>query len=161
MKISLRPITLQNFDEVINLALFDHQNNYLASNCYSIAEASLNPSLRTHAVYGDEQAIGFVMYRRPEHSDAKPGIFEIWRFMIAAKVQGLGYGRQTLELLLREICADEATREIRICYAPENESAKRFYASLGFQELAIDPESGDMDAAVAPAAIRWSATAAA
>lgn len=64
MNISLRPVTLDNFESVISLRLLDHQKSYLASNAYSIAEASLNPSLRTHAVYGDEQAIGFALYSR-------------------------------------------------------------------------------------------------
>lgn len=47
MQISLRPVTRENFDDVVDLKLLDHQQDFLASNAYSIAEASLNPALRT------------------------------------------------------------------------------------------------------------------
>ncbi len=82
MKISLRKITLENLDDVVDLRLLDHQYEYLASNSYSIAEASLNTSLRTHAIYGDERVIGFVLYCTPDDSDSEPGTYEIWRLMI-------------------------------------------------------------------------------
>lgn len=159
INISLRTITRQNFDDVVNLKLLDHQHDFLASNAYSIAEASLNPALRTHAIYGDEQVIGFVLYCRPEESDEKPGTFGIWTLMIDADHQGRGYGRQALELVLREMCADASAREVHICYKPANEAAKRFYASLGFQEQGIEPDTGEMDAVVSPAGITWSAGA--
>ena len=43
-----------------------------------------------------------------------------------------------MALLLAEIrnCAD--ARRITICYKPENATARRFYASLGFIETQID-----------------------
>ena len=156
MKISLRKITLENLDDVVDLRLLDHQSKYLASNSYSIAEASLNTSLRTHAIYGDERVIGFVLYCTPDDGDDEPGTYEIWRLMIDAGFQGRGYGRQALELVLREICADETARNIHICYKPDNEAAKRFYSSLGFEEAGIEPETGEMDAVVTPLRIRWS-----
>ena len=155
MQVSLRPVTRENFDDVVDLKLLDHQQDFLASNAYSIAEASLNPALRTHAIYGDERVIGFVLYSRPEETDAQPGSFGIWRLMIGAEFQGRGYGRQALELVLREICADETARAIHICYLPDNEAARRFSASRGVRELGIEPESREMDAAVSPADVRW------
>lgn len=155
MKISLRKVTLENLDEVVDLRLLDHQQEYLASNSYSIAEASLNPALRTHAIYGGERIIGFILYCTPEEGDNEPGTYGIWRLMIDAGVQGCGYGRQALELVLREICSDTSAQNIHICYKPDNDAAKRFYASLGFEELGIEPETGEMDAAVTPLRIRW------
>jgi diamine N-acetyltransferase len=129
MEISLRPVTRHNFDEVVDLKLLDHQYDFLASNSYSIAEASLNPALRTHAIYGDDRVIGFVLYCRPEETDDKPGTFGIWRLMISADFQGRSYGRQALELVLREICADAAARDIHICYKPDNDPSPRPRAS--------------------------------
>ena len=155
MKISLRPVTLDNFDAVVDLPLHPHQEDWLASNDYSIAEASLNPALRTHAIYGDERVIGFVLYRAPQPGDAEPGSYQIWRLMIDASLQGQGYGRQALEQVLREITADPATQTIHICYMPDNDASRRFYASLGFEERGVD-EDGEVDAVVTPAQVRWS-----
>lgn len=159
MKITLRKITLENLDDVVDLRLLDHQKDYLASNSYSIAEASLDPALRTHAIYGDERVIGFVLYCTPQERDSEPGTYGIWRFMIDADLQGRGYGRQALELVLREICSDPSARSIHICYKPDNDAAKRFYASLGFEEVGLEPGTGEMDAAVSPSRIRWSGPA--
>lgn len=156
MRISLRRVTLENLDDIVELRLLDHQVDYLASNSYSIAEAGLNPALRTHAIYGDDRAIGFVLYCTPEVDDNEPGIYNIWRLMVDASVQGRGYGRQALELVLHEICSDPAARTIHICYKPDNGAAKRFYASLGFEEVGIEPETGEMDAVVAPSGVKWS-----
>lgn len=156
MKISLRAVTLENLDDVVDLRLLDHQREYLASNSYSIAEASLNPTLRTHAIYGDERVIGFVLYCTEEKGESESGIYGIWRLMVDAEVQGRGYGRQALELVLREICSGDAVRRIHICYKPDNDAAKRFYASLGFEEVGIEAETGEMDAVVTPLTIRWS-----
>ncbi|MCE2971108.1 MAG: GNAT family N-acetyltransferase [Burkholderiales bacterium] len=157
MKVSLREVTRQNFDAIVDLRLLDHQYDFLASNAYSIAEASLDSALRTRAIYSDEQVIGFVLYCTPQDSDDEPGTYVIWRLMIDASVQGRGYGRRALELVLREICTDASARKIHICYKPDNEAAKRFYASLGFEEVGVDPATGEMDAVVEPARIRWSA----
>ena len=155
MKISLRKVTLDNFDDIVDLPLLPHQEDWLASNDYSIAEASLNPALRTHAIYAGEQVIGFALYRAAQPGDEEPGSYEIWRIMIAATQQGHGYGRQALELILHEICADPATQTIHICYMPDNDASRRFYASLGFEERGVD-EDGEVDAVVTPAGIRWS-----
>jgi diamine N-acetyltransferase len=156
MKISLRKVTLENLDDLVELQLLDHQKAYLASNAYSIAEAGLNPALRAHAVYGDERVIGFALYCTADADAPDAGTYWIWRLMVDARLQGRGYGRQALELVLGEICSDATTRSIHICYKPDNAAAQRFYASLGFEELGIEDETGEMDARVRPQDIRWS-----
>ena len=57
MLISLRPVTVDNFDLISDLPLLPQQRDYLASNDYSIAQASFHPAiLHTRAVYGDEES---------------------------------------------------------------------------------------------------------
>lgn len=126
----------------MSLPLLTHQRAYLASNAYSIAEASFFPHLVTRAVYAGEQPIGFMMYAKPEPHDDQ-GEFAIWRFMISADHQGKGYGREALASLLAEIRSHPGVKRIAISYIPENESARLFYASFGFRELDID-EDGEM-----------------
>lgn len=148
MNISLRAVTAENFEGVVSLPLLPHQDAYLASNSYSIAQASFFPYLVTRAVYKGELPIGFMMYAKPEpHED--PGEFGIWRFMISSDHQGKGYGRQALTSLLAEIRSHPGVNRIFISYKPENENAKRFYASFGFRETQID-DDGEMVAILSP-----------
>jgi diamine N-acetyltransferase len=143
MTVTFKSITGKNFDAVACLAVFEHQRDFLASNSYSIAEASFNPLLRTRAIYLGDEPIGFLMYLAPEPNEDPPGEYGIWRFMIESGHQGQGYGRQALELLLDEIRSCDDAQRIYISYKPDNADAKRFYASVGFRENGVD-ESGEM-----------------
>lgn len=146
MTIALRAITADNFDDIAELELFEHQRDYLASNTYSIAQASFHPQFQTRAVYDDEAVIGFVMYVAPD-ADDPPGEYRIWRFMIDARRQGQGHGRRTLELVLDEIKGNAGAEKILIYYKPDNPLAKNFYASVGFVEIGMDDED-DMVAVI-------------
>lgn len=143
MTITLRPITQENFEAVVSLNLLEHQRDFLASNSYSIAEASLFLFLVTRAVYAGELPVGFMMYACPEPGEEPPGEYGIWRFMVDADHQGKGYGRQALALLLAEIRARGDVRRIFISYVPGNQQAQAFYASFGFREMEVD-EQGEM-----------------
>jgi diamine N-acetyltransferase len=64
------------------------------------------------------------------------GSYLIWRLMIDKKYQGKGYGRKALELALDYIRTFPCGKA-DICwlsYEPENEVAKKLYASFGFIE---------------------------
>jgi diamine N-acetyltransferase len=152
MSITLRPVTAENFEEVASLPLLAHQRAYLASNSYSIAQASFFPYLVTRAVYADESPVGFMMYAKPEPNEDQ-GEFAIWRFMISSDHQGKGYGRKALEQLLTEIRSYPDVSRILISYMPENENAKHFYASFGFRETEIDAD-GEMVAALSCQEVR-------
>jgi diamine N-acetyltransferase len=58
----------------------------------------------------------------------------IQRLMVDENYQGKGYGRFGMEKMLELFRAHERIREIGISYEPENEAARKLYASLGFQE---------------------------
>ena len=142
----LRPITRENFDAVIDLQLLDHQRSYLASNAYSIAQASFYPHYRTRAIYRHQEPVGFLMYVSLQE-EGSPGEYAIWRFMIDARHQGKGYGRQAMQLALTEIRGEADAQRISICYWPGNPVAKNFYASFGFIETGLD-EDGEMIALI-------------
>jgi diamine N-acetyltransferase len=143
-------ITRDNFDAVACLSVHDHQRDFLASNSYSIAEASFNPALRTRAVYVEDRPVGFIMYVVPESDDDEPGCYGIWRFMIDQACQGLGYGRAALSTALREIESNGDASKIFISYKQDNELAKRFYESFGFEEDGVDADSNEMVAVLDP-----------
>ena len=60
----------------------------------------------------------------------------LWRFMIDKRYQGKGYGKKAMELALDYIRTFPCGKA-DICwlsYEPENEVAKKLYASFGFIE---------------------------
>lgn len=148
MSISLRAVTADNFDSISELPLLPQQRDYLASNDYSIAQASFHPAtMHTRAVYCDEEAVGFLMFVSPDDEDP-PGHYQIWRFMIDHRRQGQGHGRAALALALAEIRARPDVRSIEIFYKPGNANAKQFYASMGFVEKGMDDDGNDMLAVI-------------
>ncbi|NHZ64364.1 GNAT family N-acetyltransferase [Massilia genomosp. 1] len=147
MTITLQAVTEDNFDTLIELPLLPEQQDYLASNAYSIAQASFYPdSFFTRAIYLDDKPIGFLMYVSLA-DEGQPGEYAIYRFMIDSGEQGKGYGRRAIGLALDEIRSRPDAKVIQICYWPSNPVAKDFYASLGFVETGLD-EQGEMYAQI-------------
>jgi diamine N-acetyltransferase len=58
----------------------------------------------------------------------------IQRLMVDEKFQGRGYGRFGMEAILETFRANELIKVVGISYEPENEGARKLYASLGFVE---------------------------
>ncbi|UOD28000.1 GNAT family N-acetyltransferase [Massilia violaceinigra] len=147
MTITLQAVTEHNFDAIIELPLLPEQQDYLASNAYSIAQASFYPgSFFTRAIYADDKPIGFLMYVSLA-DEGQPGEYAIYRFMIDSGLQRKGYGRRALALALDEIRSRPDASVIHICYWPTNPVAKDFYASFGFVETGLD-DQGEMVAEI-------------
>jgi diamine N-acetyltransferase len=58
----------------------------------------------------------------------------IIRLMVDEKFQGKGFGRLGMEKMLEAFRANGRIQAVGISYEPENEAARKLYASLGFQE---------------------------
>lgn len=147
MNVTLEPVTIDNFEALMDMALPPEQADNLASNAYSIAQAHYYPDWRPRAIYCDGAPGGFALY--DVEGDDEPGHYAIYRLMIDYPRQRQGIGRAAMLLLLAEIRACPDARRISICYKPGNATAQRFYASLGFIETGIDARAEMV------AEIRW------
>ena len=136
MRITLEPVTIDNFEALMDMELPPEQAAYLASNAYSIAQAHYYPDYQARAIYCDGEAAGFALY--DTSGDEEAGHYAIYRLMVDHPRQRRGIGRAAMALLLAEIRACPEARRISICYKPGNANAQRFYASLGFVEIGID-----------------------
>jgi len=145
--VELRPVTAENRQAVADLELGPDQQDLVASNAESLAEARSDPDARPRAIYAGERLIGFLMYD-PGRADDDPREALIYRFMIDRRYQGEGYGRAALATALDEIRATPKVSKIFISYMPDNPVAKPFYASFGFREVGTD-EDGEMIAEMA------------
>lgn len=141
-KVKLKKVTADNWEEVVELELRDSQEDLVASNLYSVAEAQFDPDARPRAVYAGKRVVGFLMYD-VQKTKGKTKEASIYRFMIDRKYQGKGYGRTALSQALEEIRAIPGVNRISILYMPKNPVAKPFYASFGFVEVGRDRD-GEM-----------------
>jgi diamine N-acetyltransferase len=134
----IRPVTKDNWKELIRLKVREDQTHFVASNLYSIAESQFGDEYEGHwdlhpfGIYDGDTPVGFLMYAYNfEHP--KQQAF-IQRLMVDDKYQGKGYGRFGMQKMLEAFRADERICEVGISYEPENEVARKLYASLGFVE---------------------------
>jgi diamine N-acetyltransferase len=138
MSITLQPVTAANWRALIKLKVREGQNHFVASNLYSIAEAQFGFEDEGHwdfypfGAYDGEEPVGFVMYCfNFNHSRFQAFIM---RLMVDDKFQGKGYGREIMRQVLDGFRADGRIKNVGISYEPENEVARKLYASLGFIE---------------------------
>ena len=138
MSITLQPVTAANWRALIKLKVREDQNHFVASNLYSIAEAQFGFEDEGHwdfypfGAYDGDEPVGFVMYCfNFNHSRFQAFIM---RLMVDDKFQGKGYGREIMRQVLDGFRADGRIKNVGISYEPENEVARKLYASLGFIE---------------------------
>lgn len=135
--VTLQKITDDNFWKVINLKVDETQDNFVAPNTISLAQAWLHPDIaRPFAIYADDAPVGFTMME-VDAADPEKG-FGLWRFMMDKSQQGKGYGRAALGLIIDYLKAAGATK-IYLSSDPGNDRAWRLYESVGFVR------TGEMD----------------
>ena len=151
--IHLEKVTYKNEEEVIRLDTFESQYPFVADNVESLADAyvaitSGNAYAYPFAVYDDDTLVGFLMLGYNEAAldgpDAPASLrnnYSLWRLMIDKRFQQKGFGREAVRLAL-EFVRTFPHGKAEACvtsYNPENEVAKKLYASFGFLE------NGEMD----------------
>jgi len=150
--VHLEKVTYRNFEDVTDLSIFESQYPFVADNVESIAEAYLalmsgEAYAYPFGVYDDETPVGFLMigYNEAAIEENAPEVlrdnYTLWRLMIDKRYQGKGLGREAVRLAL-EFIRTWPRGEAAYCalsYNPENEVAKKLYASFGFEE------TGEMD----------------
>jgi diamine N-acetyltransferase len=139
MSVTLRPITSENWEQCLRLAVKPEQTHFVASNAYSLVQAAYNGNCMPLAIYGGDLMVGFTM------SWHVPGErrYHISRLMVDARFQGKGYGRAALEQVLARLVAQPDCDKIDITYEPHNEVARRLYTSVGFRETG-EMEDGEV-----------------
>ncbi|NHB95312.1 GNAT family N-acetyltransferase [Photorhabdus stackebrandtii] len=139
MHITLTDVNKDNYEDVCDLSVADHQYEYVAENTWSLVESKFNPSYQTRTICLDDKPVGFFMWV-PE-TDQR---ISIWRFMVDQHYQNKGIGRKAMLLALDEIRRTDGLEEIEICYNPNNPVARNFYSSFGFIEIGMDEDGEDM-----------------
>lgn len=140
----------ENMWELMKLRVAKEQEDFVASNAVSLAQAydcrADGRFAQPFGIYDGEIPVGFAMIGHDsEDYEDIPEVYAhsycLWRFMIDQRYQKRGYGRDALMLLLDYVrSAPDGTECLwSTSYEPENEVAAKLYASFGFEP------NGEMD----------------
>ncbi|MYE88861.1 GNAT family N-acetyltransferase [Candidatus Poribacteria bacterium] len=127
--VSLREITQETVNSILNLRVAKAQEQFVASNAVSIAQAYFSEEAWFRAIYADETPVGFLMLS----DQPDKGEYYLWRFMVDAQHQGKGYGRRALELLIEHVKTRPNAKEFFLSHVPGPGSPEGFYRQLGFE----------------------------
>ena len=132
-EITFREVSLDNLRDMVNLNLAESQKGFVADNTQSLAWSRYLPNLLPTAIHADGTLVGFALYG--SWGDEKPGLWGIARFMIDEQHQGKGYGKAAMRTILHDIKErDPDVRGVVLYYVPDNDAARKLYASVGFRE---------------------------
>jgi diamine N-acetyltransferase len=134
-EVHLRPVTLDNDLECLNLQVEESQTRFIATNAKSLAEAKVNSTLVPLAIY-DRAArgyptptvpmVGFVMY------EVTCGVGFILRLMIDRRYQRQGYGRAALVEVIRRLKRTPEVEMIATSHRHDNVAVAHLFQSVGF-----------------------------
>lgn len=139
-KVTLREITRELARAIMFLDVAPHQDGLVAPNAVSMAQANFAPEAWMRAVYADEAPVGFVMLEDwtlvPDESanhfhHGRPYVY-LWRFMIDARYQHLGYGAQALKAVIAHARTRPGVKTLLLSFVPAEQSPEAFYARFGF-----------------------------
>jgi diamine N-acetyltransferase len=127
--VTLREVTKENLWNIFALEVAPEQSRYVATNEMSIAQAYFDREIAWfRAIYADETPVGFLMLS----DDANEQRYFLWRLMIDARYQKLGFAKRALELLFDYVRTRPGAKEILVSYRPGDAGPQGFYEKLGF-----------------------------
>lgn len=128
MDMALAAIDRSNYQECIDLELFDHQRDFVAPNLFSLVQAAYEPDMHPLGIYLDGEMIGFILYDFDPELDG----WSMSRFMIDRRRQGKGLGRQALKTFLEYFREKHGDVELHTSAETRNAPAIALYEAFGF-----------------------------
>ncbi|MBI1297422.1 GNAT family N-acetyltransferase [bacterium] len=138
--VTLREVTADTVITICRLKVAPEQENFVAPNAVSIAQAYFYPDLAWfRAIYADETPVGFLML----DDNVAEQEYMLWRFMIDARYQGHGFGRRAIELLIDYVKTRPGATALLTSCVPGDGSPCPFYQRMGFAYTG-DEEDGEL-----------------
>jgi len=128
--VSLREVTDDNLKDVISLSVSDEQQDFVAPNVNSLAEAAVVSDAWFRAIYEGETPVGFLML-----SDSRAQQrYYLWRMMIDREHQRKGYESASLSLLVNHVSTLPGATNLYVSWIPDPGGPAPFYKKFGFVE---------------------------
>ena len=133
--VTLREITADTVRSVIRLAVRPDQQQFVAPNAVSLAQALFSKEAWYRAIYVGESPAGFVMLYDETLRETPPEAPQVmlWRFMIDAGFQRRGVGRAALEQVIAHVRAKGRFAKLETSYVEAEGCPEPFYRGLGFR----------------------------
>ena len=128
MSIELRPITLDNFYPICQLAVAPEQVNHVDSNAISLAEANFMPFAWFRGIYVADEPVGFILV----NADTVTDRCSLWRLMLDQSQQSKGYGRIAIRALVLELQREFGISQLFTSVVTSNDGPLDFYQRCGF-----------------------------
>ncbi len=117
-----------NWEEILDIQLSPEQSRFTPSILFSLAQAKFE-DLHPFGIINNNKMVGFIMYGE------FAGICWINRVMVDVNYQRKGIGRTAVKQLLELLNHKIRCKEIRASYAMDNDPARQFFQSIGFQPI--------------------------
>ncbi len=135
--IELKAITEDNFMDAFNLKLASGQEVFVSHPIRSLAQAYVyRNQCQPFGIYAEGKMVGYVMviydYDIPE--------YDIWHMMIDESMQGHGYGKEALGLVIDYIRTKPFGDSGRVALTcnKDNPKAIKLYESMGFSANGVE-----------------------
>jgi histidinol dehydrogenase len=130
---AVRPVTADNVDALLALAVKSEQQGLVAPNARSLAQAAYREPGRPLALYDGELPVGLLLLWDARRSPDKPqDQLYVWRLMIDARHQGRGLGAQAMGWVIAE-ARRLGVASVGLSHMPGEGHAGPFYERLGFR----------------------------
>jgi diamine N-acetyltransferase len=129
-EVELREVDAANWREVATVEPREDQRGFVATVPYYLALCHYGGVWNPVGLYEEDRVVGFAMWGVDQEDDSR----WIGGLTIDQRHQGKGYGRAAVERLISFLRDQPGCSGIALSYRPENETARRLYASLGFRE---------------------------
>ena len=111
------------------------QAAFIPSPAECVAELQQWPQTRGVALLSSDGVVGLSTFG----IEAASNEWKIFRFLVDKRYQGRGYGTAGLDAVLRKIATLAPRADVRLCYHPANDVARRLYRKFGFIEIELQP----------------------
>lgn len=128
--VTLEEVTAANLRAVMQLRVTPQQEDFVAPNSVSIAEHCYAEESWMRAIYADGSPVGLVLLSERR---AVPRYY-LWRYMIDARHQGLGFGGKAMQLVIDYVRTLPNADSLFVSYVKAPGGPRDFYAGLGFAD---------------------------
>jgi len=128
-EVSLREITRDTLSAVLRLKVAPEQEQFVASNAQSLAQAHFEPVTPWYrAIYVGDEPAGFAMVEY----DLRDEVWFLWRFMVDARFQGRGVGRRAIQMIFDHVRSQPHGTLLLTSCVPAPGGPGPFYEKMGF-----------------------------